>query len=132
MLQKFLPWSHGYLIENAGHQLNGKATKMGNGCWSSMAPDNSYIWFHLTCCPHKDIQVFKGEQKIGGIDFNIKDLPKGTLKDEFYHPKFASHGARYMVVTGGYFGNSGSKEAEVYLGRFSANYKKFEAWFRID
>ncbi len=128
---EFMPWPNGYLIEDGVNSLNPKTTKMTDGCWSSVASDNSKYWFNLTCCPHHEILVYNQKTSIAKFGINAGPLPAGTQNNEYYHPKFASNGGRFLTVSGGYHGNSDSKDAEVYLGKFASNYKSFEGWVRI-
>ncbi len=126
----FLPWSTCYYITDGAYASNEK-TQISNGCWSSVTRDNSHYWFHLICCPHDEIKVFHNDDYIANVAFDPTPLPSGTKDDEFYHPKFASHGNRIIVITGGYHSNSSSDDAEIYVGRFSSDYRSFEDWARI-
>ncbi len=131
MAVDFLPWSKCYLITNGGLESNGNAEEVSNGCWSSVVKDNSRYWYHLTCCPHKTLKVFKNADFIEEVTINAGPRPSGTKSDEFYHPKSASKGPRFLTVTGGYHGNSGSSDAEVYLGKWDSDYKGFAGWVRL-
>lgn len=125
----FLPWSTCYYLDNGAYASN-TPSRISGGCWSSVAPDNSHYWFHLTCCPHKTLKVFREDNFLKEFAMN-PPVPSGTRNDEFYHPKFASKGARFLVITAGYHGNSSSDDAEVYVGKFASDYRSYEGWARI-
>jgi hypothetical protein len=66
---------------------------------------------------------------------NINKVP-GFGNDEVYHPRWTNH-PRFLAMSGPYnLGGanqvrSGGAQTEVYLGRFSADYSKVEAWARV-
>jgi hypothetical protein len=66
---------------------------------------------------------------------NINKVP-GFGNDEVYHPRWTNH-PRFLAMSGPYnLGGanqvrSGGAQTEVYLGRFSADYSKVEAWTRV-
>lgn len=82
------------------------------------------------CCPHKNIKIFQDDNYLTTIDLNPPQ-PAGTDNNEFYHPKFASKGARFLTLTAGYHGNASSNDAEVYVGKFADNCRSFIGWARI-
>ncbi|MBD3392256.1 MAG: hypothetical protein GF418_09330 [Chitinivibrionales bacterium] len=129
----FLPWpGNGNMIENGGLVSNGANTQLVGGCWASVAPDNSYYWFALQMPDgHRTIKVFNWKTLVQEVELNPRPLPAGTKTNEYYHPRFAEKGARFMTCTGGYHSNGNSDDAEVYVGKFTSDYKGFEGWVRI-
>lgn len=128
----FLPWDKCFIIDNGGLVNNGVETYLESGCWSSLAPDNSYVWF---CFPgnigHTALALYRYNKQItAALPINAAPLPAGSTS-EMYHPKFASKGATFLTLTGGYDRSENSNNAEVYLGRFSDDYLSFTGWARI-
>ncbi len=124
------PWPHCGILELP----NGEIHKYGTGCWPSLAPDNSRLfWFfdgahrNLTICdPMADQRWVVPIDQAPGIDGY-----------EVYHPRWSSH-PRFMVMTGPYKVGDGENrirgggpEVEIYLGRFAADFKTIEQWARI-
>jgi hypothetical protein len=66
---------------------------------------------------------------------NINRVP-GFGNDEVYHPRWTNH-PRFLAMSGPYnLGGanqvrSGGAQTEVYVGRFSADYSRVEAWTRV-
>ena len=113
---------------------DGEWKKIGDGCWPSLAPDNSLLMWIFDGA-HRNLTMFRtgtGER----WTINIASLP-GIDGYEVYHPRWSSH-PRFMVMTGPYkVGESsnrirgGGREVEIYLGRFSADHGKIEKWARV-
>lgn len=113
---------------------NGTAKKLGDGCWPSMSPDNSYgLWIFDGA--HRNLTLFDhatGERWV----VNINRAP-GIGGFEVYHPRWSNH-PRFMTMTGPYtVGDSdnrirgGGAGVEIYIGRFSADFRKIEQWVRV-
>ena len=66
---------------------------------------------------------------------NINSAP-GFDGAEVFHPRWTNH-PRFLAISGPYNQGganqvrSGGKQAEVYLGRFSADFSRVEAWARV-
>ncbi len=124
------PWPHAGILlfeENSWRQL-------GKGCWTALSPDNSAV-----------LWVFDGLHR--NLNFvnpftntfwttNINNAP-GINGFEVYHPRWSNH-VRYLTVTGPYVeGEGGNKitgggtRVELYVGRFSPDLKKVEAWVQV-
>lgn len=113
---------------------DGDWEKYGDGCWPSLSPDNSLLlWIfdgahrNLTLCRTKT-----GERWV----VNINSAP-GIDGFEVYHPRW-SNSALFMVMTGPYKlgeGNNrirgGGRGVEIYLGKFSRDFKKIERWIQV-
>jgi hypothetical protein len=106
------------------------------GCWTSMAPDNSYR-FWVFDGAHRNITIYSQ----GGTNkrkINISDAP-GISGYEVYHPRW-SNDIRIITMTGPYRagehkgGNQiikGARSAEVYLGRFDKEFSGIEKWVKV-
>ncbi len=101
-----------------------------NGCWPSMAPDNSYVAWVFDGS-HKSIHLFS-DDKTRRWEVDVSHAP-GNNGHEVYHPRWSNH-PRYFVMTGPYIGETigkGGNEAEVYIGNFSENMEKIVAWSQV-
>lgn len=83
---------------------NGSLTILGSGCWTALAPDNSYA-FWVFDSPHRNLFIddISGKQ---GRWVNINGAP-GINGYEVYHPRWSNH-PRMMVMTGPYTVGSGA------------------------
>ena len=125
-----LPWPNAHIAElpNIGSE------QFGGGCWTSMAPDNSYLAWVFDGA-HRGVNL-RGR---GGLSHHV-DIHSAPGIDnwEVYHPRWSNH-PRFMTMTGPYKkggmgGNNigaGGKGVEVYVGRFDGKYENIEAWARI-
>jgi len=124
------PWPVGGIAELPNRSL----TKLGSGCWTALAPDNSYA-FWVFDSSHRNLFIddISGEQ---GRWVNINGAP-AIDGYEVYHPRWSNH-PRVMVMTGPYKVGTGSnriagggREVEIYVGRFDADYTAIESWWRV-
>jgi len=108
--------------------------KYGDGCWPSLAPDDSLLMWIFDGA-HRNLTFFRtktGERWV----VNINNAP-GIDGFEVYHPRWSNH-PLFMVMTGPYKlgeGNNrirgGGRDVEIYLGKFSPDYKKIEKWIQV-
>ncbi|MBD3240704.1 MAG: hypothetical protein GF331_08985, partial [Chitinivibrionales bacterium] len=128
----FLPWNRCFVIDDGGLTTSGTRTGIGRGCWSSLAPDNSYhsVHFPADAGGHTVLRVYRYLEPVADIPLDPGPRIAGTT-DECFHPRFASHGARYLTLTSGYIDSRDNDYAEVYLGRFNAQYTAFDGWVRV-
>jgi len=124
------PWPDGGVAQLP----NQSWTRLGNGCWTSLAPDNSYR-FWLMDDSHRNLYMTdrSGEN---GRTININNAP-GIDGWEVYHPRWSNH-PRIMAMTGPYKVGSGTNridgggpEVEIYIGRFNENFTAIESWQRV-
>ncbi len=126
---------------NAGVLIRGKdgkyhARKLQTGCWPSHSPDNSHVSWVFDGS-HRGAAFFSdGGKKSWPVKFNQGEGMRGG---EMYHPRWSNH-PRYLALTGPYLPvknasgsriSKGGASANVYLGRFSENLDKVEAWLQI-
>ena len=106
------------------------------GCWPSHSPDNSHVSWVFDGS-HRGAAFFSdGGKKSWPVKLNQGADMRGG---EMYHPRWSNH-PRYLALTGPYLPvknasgsriSKGGAHANVYLGRFSENLDKVEAWIQI-
>ncbi len=119
------PWPDAGVVDRE----SGAFTRIGSGCWTSIAPDESGVAW-----------VFEGAHQ--NVDFYTPDgkpLAKLALnghpdlaRHRVYHPRWTNH-PRFAVLTGPYLAKqkAGADKIEVYLAKFAADLKSVEAWHRL-
>lgn len=124
------PWPRGLVVETATR----KATALGRGCWSALAPDNSYLlWTFEGSHRHLFLHTPDGRHRWRTSINTIPDCGNRRM----YHPRWSNH-ARYLVATGPYETDRLGKKVkgagravEVWVGRFSEDLRRVEAWARV-
>lgn len=109
-------------------------TRTGRGCWTSFAPDNSYVSW-----------IFDGSHRVlrmsrfkSGDEWEVPvNTAPGIDGAEMYHPRWSNH-PLYFAITGPYTirrgANSirgGGPSVEILVGRFSPDLRTVTAWARI-
>ena len=107
---------------------------LGRGCWTSLAPDNSYR-FWIFDGSHRNLLLF--DTVSGGRTTIAVSRAPGIDGHEVYHPRWSNH-PRIMTMTGPYTirsgGNNirgGGEDVEIYLGRFDEDFQTIEAWVQL-
>jgi len=108
--------------------------KHRDGCWPSMAPDDSYMSWTFDG-PHRNLFMTRaGDDESWKV--NISNAP-GVGDYEVYHPRW-SNDVRYMVMTGPYTGGNkkiklwdGADGVEIYIGRFSKDFRSMSGWLKL-
>jgi len=124
------PWPHCGILELA----NGAAKKLGDGCWPSLASDNSYrLWIFDGA--HRNLTLFDHATGRRWV-VNINRAP-GIGGFEVYHPRWSNH-PRFMTMTGPYtVGDranrirAGGVGVEIFIGRFRSDFQNIEQWVRV-
>ncbi len=107
---------------------------LGRGCWTSLAPDNSYR-FWIFDGSHRNLMMF---DTVSGdrTTVPVAQAP-GIDGHEVYHPRW-SNDPRIMAMTGPYKirhgGNNirgGGADVEIYIGRFREDFGSIEAWVQV-
>jgi hypothetical protein len=112
---------------------NGKLEKLGDGCWTALASVRGPVMWYFDGA-HRNLTLVDIRTDRRWM-VNINGVP-GFGNDEVYHPRWTNH-PRFLVMSGPYnLGGdnqvrSGGKQTEVYLGRFSEDYSRIEAWHRV-
>ena len=106
----------------------------GKGCWTSMAPDNSYLCWVFDGA-HKNL-LLKRADHTSMWKIAVNRAP-GTEGHEMYHPRWSNH-ARYIAITGPYrvMGRynaitGGGQGMNVYVGRFRKDFREIEKWAQV-
>lgn len=106
---------------------NRKWTRYGKGCWPSIAPDNSYRFWHFNG-NHRSITMYDpGPTNPRAIELNTAAELNGH---EVFHPRWGNH-PRFMAFTGPKRTKGGGAAMEVYVGRFDSAYSNLEQSVRI-
>jgi hypothetical protein len=106
------PWPHGgqYLLDAGAKDFQPTTF----GCWSGMAPDNSYVSWMLDG-NHRLATLFVAApaKKTWPLKFSqIAGLEKG----EIYHPRWSNH-AQFITLTGPYLAERGGDENTSVIGK---------------
>ena len=124
-----------------GELQSGLHQKFETGCWSSFAPDNSYLLSSFKGT-HKELTMTDPVEK-KHWKISVGTTP-GYKNQPSYHPRW-SNDPRFLTMTGPYPPPRKQKDkatgkrvkskdgvvADVYLGRFSEGMDKIEKWVRI-
>lgn len=126
------PWPKGGLADLRDKTLD----KKGRGCWASMAPDNSRL-FWLFDGAHRNLTFYNQAGRKWKV--NINAAP-GLHGHEVYHPRWSNH-VEFFAMTGPYMiqvpgkgGNAihgGGDDVEIYLGRFNEPFTEVQDWLRL-
>jgi len=110
-------------------------TYLGRGCWTSIAPDNSYlVWIFDN--PHRNLIFHDPTENTSW------SVPIGTAPEmkgfEVYHPRWSNH-RRFFTLTGPYeigrpganLIGAGGPGVEAWIGKFAPDLKTVESWLQI-
>lgn len=109
--------------------------RVGEGCWTSLSPDDRYTaWFFDGA--HRNLTLIDTTR--GGARWQVAlDKAPGIDGYEVYHPTWSNH-PRFLAMTGPYKVGSGENRiggggaaVEVYVGRFSADFRSVEQWAQV-
>ena len=107
--------------------------KLGEGCYTSLSDARGPLFWYFDGA-HRNltmVDVDTGKRWM----VNISNAP-GFEGAEVSHPRWTNH-PRFLTITGPYNqggpnqSRTGGKQTEVYVGRFSADFSKVEAWARV-
>jgi hypothetical protein len=112
---------------------NRSLRKLGEGCWTALASVRGPLaWYFDGAHRHLTMVEVQTDRR-WMVDINDVSGFDGA---EVYHPRWANH-SRFFAMTGPYDQGgdnqvrSGGPQVEVYLGRFSEDYTRVEAWARV-
>lgn len=113
---------------------DGDFKRLARGCWSSLAPDDSHLAWAFDG-RHRNLLMFDVRQG-ARWSVGISDAP-GADGFEVYHPRWGNH-PRFLAMSGPYKGGSGANRigaggplVEIYVGRFAADFRSVEQWFKL-
>ncbi|MEO2002619.1 MAG: LamG-like jellyroll fold domain-containing protein [Candidatus Poribacteria bacterium] len=95
-----------------------------NGCWPSIAPDDSYRMFVFNG-DHRTVTMFDADAQ-NRRSVRINTAP-GVDGAEVYYPRWSTH-PQFMTMTGPTMGEA---PAELYIGRFNESFTAMDGWVRI-
>ena len=112
----------------------GEVSERGQGCWTSMSPDNSRTMWVFDDA-HRNVTMYSGDGNRTWT-VNINSAP-GIDGYEVYHPRWSNH-VRFMCMSGPYkkgHGDNriraGGPSVEIYIGRFNEDLASIESWLRL-
>ena len=124
------PWPKGMVLNTR----DGSVAQLGRGCWSSLAPDNSYLFWTFDGA-HRNVYV----HTVDGAErwrVPVNTIPGGAGR-KMYHPRWSNH-ARFMALSGPYDTEGGRLSArkaapgvEIWVGRFDERMERIEAWAQV-
>ena len=110
-------------------------TFLARGCWTSMAPDNSYrVW--IFDGPHRNVTIHDPvEDTAWRVPINTAP---GINDFEVYHPRWSNH-AQFFLITGPYTKgrpgdnliSAGGPDVDVLVGRFSDDFRSVSDWLQV-
>ena len=112
----------------------GTWTQIGEGCWTSFAPDKSGVVWSFDGS-HRNV-IFHDPAARATWKVPIHLAP-GISGFEVYHPRWSNH-RQFFSMSGPYKGGEGNnrigaagREVEIYAGRFSADLRRVERWVQV-
>lgn len=108
--------------------------RVARGCWTGMAPDNSYVMWTFDGS-HRNF-IMHDQRSGQRWDVNVSRSP-GIGGHETYHPRWSNH-PDYFVLTGPYTiragGNNirgGGPDVEIHIGQFSPDRREILQWVQV-
>jgi alginate O-acetyltransferase complex protein AlgJ len=108
--------------------------QIGDGCWTSLAPDQSGIAWFFDGSHRFLILTDPAARTTWRVPIN---LGPGLGGFEVYHPRWSNH-RRFFSMSGPYRSGRGDnrvakagREVEIYAGRFAPDLQRVERWVRV-
>lgn len=107
--------------------------KLGEGCYTSLCYARGQLFWYFDGA-HRNVTMVDVDSGARWM-VNLNNAP-GFEAAEVSHPRWTNH-PRFLTITGPYNqggpnqSRTGGKQTEVYVGRFSADFSKVEAWARV-
>ena len=107
--------------------------KLGEGCYTSATYARGPLFWYFDGA-HRNVTMVDVDTGKKWM-VNLTSAP-GFESAEASHPRWTNH-PRFLTMTGPYNqggpnqSRTGGKQTEVYVGRFSADFSKVEAWARV-
>jgi hypothetical protein len=112
---------------------NGTLKKLGEGCWTSLTTARGPLFWYFDGA-HRNVTLVDVDT---GARWMVNlNHAEGFDGAEVFHPRWTNH-PRFLTISGPYNqggpnqARTGGKQVEVYLGRFSPDFSKVEAWARV-
>ncbi len=124
------PWPEAAVLD----VRRGTLTRLGRGCWTSHAPDDSFVAWVFDGA-HRNLLMQDGAS---GASWSVPLHRAPNVGGyEVYHPRWSNH-RRFFAMTGPYKGGEGDNRigavgegVEIYVGRFSEDLTRVERWARV-
>ena len=123
------PWPYAGIAD----LRNGTVKRLGEGCWTSLTRARGPLLWYFDGA-HRNVTMVDVASDSRWM-VNINDAP-GFDGAEVYHPRWTNH-PRFFAISGPYNqggpnqARTGGPQVEIYLGRFSGDFTKVEAWARV-
>ncbi len=124
------PWPRAGVVGMA----DGRIRILGRGCWTALAPDNSYLFWVFQNNHRRLSMVDTKSGRRWQVDISSAPLIAGH---EVYHPRWSGN-RRYLVISGPYIimhgGNAirgGGEGIEILIGRFNRDMTGIDAWQQV-
>ena len=107
--------------------------QVGEGCWTAMSTVRGPLFWYFDGAHRNVTLVDARSDKRWTVALNVAP---GFDNPEVYHPRWTNH-PRFMTMSGPYNQGganqvrSGGTQAEIWLGRFSEDFTRIEAWARV-
>ena len=115
---------------------NGEWRKLGDGCWTALAGDDSHLLWYFDAQHRNVTMVDTDAEEDRRWTVNINNAP-GIDGFEVYHPRWSNH-PRFLTMTGPYAVGGGDDKirggghgVEVHVGRFSPDHTRVDAWIQV-
>jgi hypothetical protein len=123
------PWPHAGIAD----LRRGSVKRLGEGCWTSLTRARGPLLWYFDGSHRNVTMVDVGTGSRWVVPIN--GAP-GFADAEVYHPRWTNH-SRFFAISGPYNqggvnqARTGGPQAEIYLGRSSADFSRVEAWARV-
>jgi hypothetical protein len=123
------PWPHAGIAD----LKKGTVTRLGDGCWPGLTRARGPLFWYFDGA-HRNLTMVDVAAESRWM-VNINSAP-GFDGAEVYHPRWTNH-PRFMTISGPYNqggpnqARTGGPQVEVYMGRFSQDFARIEAWARV-
>jgi hypothetical protein len=107
--------------------------KFGEGCWTSLSYARGPLFWYFDGA-HRNVTMVDVDTGARWV-VNINSAP-GFDGAEVSHPRWTNH-PRFITLSGPYNQGganqvrSGGRQVEIYIGRFSPDFSRIEAWVRV-
>jgi hypothetical protein len=128
MAAGLFPWPNAGLAELPNRSWK----RVGDGCWTAMTTARGPLLWYFDGA-HRNLTLLDARTEKKWM-VPINQAP-GFRNPEVYHPRWTNH-PRFIAISGPYDQGganqvrSGGAQTEVWLGRFSEDFSRIEAWIR--
>lgn len=112
---------------------SGQWRQLGEGCWTALNDVGAPLFWYFDGAHRNLLMVDVNRDRRWTVPIN---RAPGFGNPEVYHPRWTRH-PRFMAMSGPYDRGganqvrSGGTQAEIWLGRFNADFTQIEEWARV-